>query len=128
LVSEVQEGLERLSEYGIENPSLALAPHELQWDLDILSCMKCHSALKELILLKDALPKQINDAKETYRASKQEEKTDDEEKKIHSTTIKLINIIPSPRLQNKTDLDKLLTTIKNKIQQALKDHDIVELE
>lgn len=107
-------------------PTQALFAYEcqgFQWAEDGLHCKQCDAPLKELCLQTVAVPNLVRRLREQYEAKV---KYGEEEPKVKR--LRVAQVIPKRRIENKAELEEALTALRGAVTEALDEVEAVELE
>jgi len=96
---------------------------ELKWAEDGLGCERCSAPLKELYLQAIAVPNLARELRERLEAETQ---YGEEEPKVKR--LRVVQVIPKRRVENKVELEEALTALRGAVTKALDEVEAVELE
>jgi len=95
----------------------------LKWTEDGLDCERCSAPLKELYLQTVAVPNLVRQLRERLEA---ETGYGDELPKVKR--LRVAQVIPKRRIENKAELEEALTALRGAVTEALDQVEAVELE
>ena len=120
-VAQARQGLEAVAVS--TNALFVYECQGLKWAEDGLGCERCSAPLKELYLQAVAVPNLVRSLREQYEA-----KLKYSEKEPKVKRLRVAEVVPKRRIENKTELDEALGALRGAVTEALNEVEMVELE